>query len=134
MRQKKNTFDRMSGEIAERAHALAHPARIAILRKLAAEATCICGDIVEVMPLSQSTVSQHLKVLKEAGFVKGEIDGPHSCYCVNHEVVAAFRVQIERLLARLTQGEPAAPCGQTGARRKKTPTTRHHPAQKKRTS
>src|SRR4028119_451851 len=70
-------------EFARLAGALAHPARVAIVRFLKEKGVCICGEIVEVLPLAQSTVSQHLKTLKEAGLVQGETDGPRSCYCIN---------------------------------------------------
>ena len=70
-------------KMAKIARALAHPARIAILNVLAKRQTCICGDIVEELPLSQSTVSQHLKELKEAGLITGEIDGAKVCYCID---------------------------------------------------
>jgi ArsR family transcriptional regulator len=63
--------------------ALSHPARLAILQTLASRGACICGEIVDLMPLSQATVSQHLKILKDAGLITGEIDGPRSCYCIN---------------------------------------------------
>ena len=69
--------------LASLARALGHPARVAILRHLLAQGECICGDIVDVLPLAQATVSQHLKVLKDAGLVRGEIDGPRVCYCVD---------------------------------------------------
>lgn len=78
------TADQQTADIAK---AIAHPARIAILRLLAARGTCICGEIVDGLPLSQSTVSQHLKALKEAGLIRGITDGPRSCYCLN---IAAF--------------------------------------------
>lgn len=78
-------------ELASLARALAHPARVAILRHLAATGACVCGEIVSVLPLAQATVSQHLKVLKDAGLVKGEVDGPRSCYCVNPETVKRFQ-------------------------------------------
>jgi DNA-binding transcriptional ArsR family regulator len=65
---------------ARLAKALAHPARIVILQYLASQSSCICGDIVHELPLSQATVSQHLKALKEAGLINGEIDGPRVCY------------------------------------------------------
>lgn len=65
--------------------ALAHPARIAILRTLSKRKECICGELVLDLPLAQSTVSQHLKALKEAGLVKGEIDGPRSRYCIDEK-------------------------------------------------
>ena len=87
---------------AERLKALAHPARLRILRALAARGTCVCGEIVEVMPLAQATVSQHLKVLTEAGFVQGRIDGRNSCYCLDPAVLRALRDEIDRLVRELT--------------------------------
>ena len=69
--------------LSKYAKALAHPARIAILNLLIDKQTCICGDIVEELPLSQSTVSQHLKELKAAGLIKGEIEGVSVCYCID---------------------------------------------------
>ncbi len=74
-------------ELALLAKALGHPARVAILRHLLRHGGCICGDLVERVPLAQSTVSQHLKVLKEAGLLQGEIDGPRICYCADRETV-----------------------------------------------
>lgn len=75
--------------------ALAHPARIKILRHLLAEDRCICGRIVEVLPLAQSTVSQHLKILKESGLVLGEVEGPKTCYCVDKETLASVSVALK---------------------------------------
>jgi predicted transcriptional regulator len=72
-------------KIAKYAKALAHPARIAILNVLIKKQTCVCGDIVEELPLSQSTVSQHLKELKEAGLIKGDIEGAKVCYCIDEK-------------------------------------------------
>jgi ArsR family transcriptional regulator len=69
-------------ELAELAKALGHPARVQILRLLARKDACICGEIVDELPLAQSTVSQHLKILKDAGLVRGDIDGPRVCYCI----------------------------------------------------
>ena len=74
-------------ELARLAKALAHPARVAILRRLLAHGECVCGEIVDALPLAQATVSQHLKVLKEAGLISGEVDGPRVCYCVNPKAV-----------------------------------------------
>lgn len=71
--------------LSKYAKALAHPARIAILNLLIDKQTCICGDIVEELPLSQSTVSQHLKELKAAGLIKGEIEGVSVCYCIDEK-------------------------------------------------
>jgi ArsR family transcriptional regulator len=70
-------------DLARLAKALAHPARVAIVRLLIRRGDCICGAIVDELPLAQATVSQHLKVLKEAGLVRGEIDGPRVCYCID---------------------------------------------------
>ena len=94
--------------VAARLKALGHPARLEILRVLAERGTCICGEIVEVLPLAQSTVSQHLSVLKEAGFVRGEIDGPKSCYCLDQKVMKKFRKDIDELLASLNSRCPPA--------------------------
>ena len=84
-------------ETARFAKALGHPARVAIVRMLVKCGECVCGTIVEGMPLSQATVSQHLKVLKEAGIVHGEIDGPRVCYCINPEAVKRFKSLLEQL-------------------------------------
>jgi ArsR family transcriptional regulator len=80
---KKEEFETEEIRIAEFAKALSHPARIAIIKLLLDRQECICGDIVDELPLSQSTVSQHLKELKGAGLIKGEIDGPRVCYCID---------------------------------------------------
>jgi DNA-binding transcriptional ArsR family regulator len=82
---KKELFNEQDIFLAEMAKSLSHPARIQILRILAEKNTCICGEIVEILPLAQSTVSQHLLELKKAGLVKGTIDGAKSCYCINWE-------------------------------------------------
>ncbi len=84
--------------LASLAKALGHPARVAILRLLLGRDACVCGEIVDALPLAQSTVSQHLKKLKEAGLVRGEIAGPRVCYCVEP---AAVR-QLQQLVAGLT--------------------------------
>ena len=76
-------FTRNQLELAAFAKALAHPARIAILQFLASRKACVCGDIVDELPLSQSTVSQHLKELKTVGLIKGTIEGPSVCYCID---------------------------------------------------
>lgn len=76
-------YSKQELELSKYAKALAHPARIAILNLLIDKQTCICGDIVEELPLSQSTVSQHLKELKAAGLIKGEIEGVSVCYCID---------------------------------------------------
>ena len=76
--------------LAQLAQALGHPARVAIMRMLQRRKSCVCGEIVGVLPLAQSTVSQHLKVLKDAGWVHGEVDGPRVCYCINPEALKRF--------------------------------------------
>ena len=78
-------------ELALLAKALGHPARVAIMRLLMARGECVCGAIVDELPLAQATVSQHLKVLKDAGLVQGEIDGPRVCYCVNPAAVRRLK-------------------------------------------
>lgn len=83
---KSEQFDAELVQLSEFAGALAHPARLEILKKLATTNTCICGDFVEALPLAQSTVSQHLKALKGVGLVDGEVEGPRTCYCLNREV------------------------------------------------
>jgi ArsR family transcriptional regulator, arsenate/arsenite/antimonite-responsive transcriptional repressor len=72
-------------DLAKLTWALAHPARVRIVRLLLSRSSCMCGEIVDEMPLAQSTVSQHLKILKESGLVQGEIDGPRVCYCINQK-------------------------------------------------
>jgi ArsR family transcriptional regulator len=83
--------------LAALAWTVAHPARVRILRILLARTACVCGELVDQMPLAQSTVSQHLKILKGAGLVQGEIDGPKVCYCVN----AAGLARLKELVAGL---------------------------------
>lgn len=82
---KTEEFTIKDNKIAAYAKALAHPARVAILQLLIKKQSCICGDIVEELPLSQSTVSQHLKELKEAGLIKGDIEGVTVCYCIDEK-------------------------------------------------
>ncbi len=81
-------------ELAALAKAIAHPARVRILRLLARRNSCICGDIVDELDLAQSTVSQHLKVMKDAGLVQGEVDGPRVCYCLSPRTLRRLRALI----------------------------------------
>ena len=90
-------FSAKENRLAKYAKALAHPARVAILNLLAKKATCQCGDIVEELPLSQSTVSQHLKELKEAGLIKGEIEGAKVCYCIDEKQWKAAQAWLNQL-------------------------------------
>ncbi len=78
-------------ELAAFAKALGHPARVQIVRLLTRRTACVCGDIVAELPLAQSTVSQHLKVLKEAGLIRGEVDGPRVCYCIDARALRRLR-------------------------------------------
>jgi ArsR family transcriptional regulator, arsenate/arsenite/antimonite-responsive transcriptional repressor len=84
-------------DLADLAKALAHPVRVQIVRILARTAGCVCGDLVDILPLAQSTVSQHLKVLKEAGLVRGTIDGPRTCLCIDPEGLRRLRVLVAGL-------------------------------------
>lgn len=103
---KAQLFNKKQVKIAEFAKALAHPARIAILEILAQRNTCICGDITEELPLAQSTVSQHLKALKSAGIIKGEIDGVRTCYCLDEENISELKFVMETLFENLSTPNP----------------------------
>lgn len=83
---KTHVFTEKQNRIAELGKALAHPARVAIIQHLLKEKACVCGDLVEVLPLAQATVSQHLKELKNIGILRGEINPPRVCYCINETV------------------------------------------------
>jgi len=77
--------------------ALSHPARIRIVEHIKAVDQCICGEIVEILPLAQSTVSQHLKILKAAGLVLGEIEGPRTCYCLDKKRLELFKQAVAKI-------------------------------------
>ena len=81
-------------ELATLVKALGHPARVRIIRLLARKTFCICSEIVEEFDLAQSTVSQHLKIMKEAGFIRGQIDGPRVCYCLNPRTLRRFKALV----------------------------------------
>lgn len=100
---KKEAFLQKEQELAAFAKALAHPARIAVLKILARRNECICGEIVDELPLAQSTVSQHLKELKEAGLISGTVDGPRSCYCINWKAFEKFHSDFTSLFTRLKE-------------------------------
>ncbi|MCB0665005.1 MAG: winged helix-turn-helix transcriptional regulator [Saprospiraceae bacterium] len=87
--------------LAEIAKALSHPARVAILKYVAKQNACICNDIVEELPLSQSTISQHLKALRNAGLIVGEIDGPRTCYCLNTDVCTGALNEMKKLFTQI---------------------------------
>jgi DNA-binding transcriptional ArsR family regulator len=100
---KTEEFTKSQNELATIAKALGHPARIAILQFLASRKTCVCGDIVDELPLSQSTVSQHLKELKKVGLIKGEIDGPSVCYCLDEKTVSKASKILGDLLTSVSE-------------------------------
>ena len=87
--------------IAKFAKALSHPARVAIIKLLLQKQSCVCGDIVDELPLSQSTVSQHLKELKEVGLIKGDIEGATVCYCIDEKVWNNVKGQLNQLFDKL---------------------------------
>jgi ArsR family transcriptional regulator len=84
-------------QLAKLTWAIAHPARVSIVQLLLSRTSCVCGEIVSELPLAQSTVSQHLKILKESGLVQGEIDGPRICYYINQKALK----QLKKLVAEL---------------------------------
>ncbi|MBX3009309.1 MAG: winged helix-turn-helix transcriptional regulator [Melioribacteraceae bacterium] len=87
--------------IADVAKALSHPARVSILKILAHKNVCVCGDIVELLPLAQSTVSQHLKELKRVGLIEGEIEGPKVCYCLNNKTMEKAKEELNKLFKKV---------------------------------
>jgi len=87
---RKEEFNKKENELADFAKVISHPARIAILKEIAKREECICGEIVEVLPLAQSTVSQHLKELLKAELITGTVDGVKSCYCINWKTFEKF--------------------------------------------
>jgi DNA-binding transcriptional ArsR family regulator len=91
MQAKTDRFAPSLARLAAQAQALAHPARLSILQVLAARGTCLCGEVVDELPLAQASVSRHLKVLREAGLIRGEVDGPRSCYCLDRAALEALR-------------------------------------------
>lgn len=93
--------------LADLAKAFAHPARVAILQMLAQKKACVCGDLVDELPLAQATVSQHLKELKRIGIIRGDIDPPRVCYCINETVWQEARQMFGTLLDSL---KPACCC------------------------
>lgn len=97
---KTEVFTEQQNRLADLAKAFAHPARVAILQHLAKTQSCICGDLVDVLPLSQATVSQHLKELSRIGIVKGSVDPPRVCYCINEVVWVEAKVAFGDLLTQ----------------------------------
>lgn len=98
---KSDQFTDKQNELSALAKALGHPARIAIIEHLLSVDACICGDIVEVLPLAQATVSQHLKELKNAGLVKGNVEGTAICYCIDEKGFEKIRSFFEHIVVSL---------------------------------
>ncbi len=89
--------DATSESFAKLAWAIAHPARVQIVRLLIGRQACVCGEIVDCLPLAQSTVSQHLKILKQSGLIVGEVDGPKVCYCINADKLKELKELVAEL-------------------------------------
>jgi ArsR family transcriptional regulator len=94
-------------ELAGMAEALGHPVRVGILRILTEREECICGELVEELPVAQSTVSQHLKKLKDADWIRGAVDGPRTCYCIEPAALERFGRLFESILEFDTDGGTA---------------------------
>lgn len=98
---KKEVFTPEDIWLSDVAKALSHPARISILKILTKMNVCMCGEIVDLIPLSQSTVSQHLKELKRVGLITGEIEGPKVCYCINNKIIREAKIKLDNLFSQV---------------------------------
>lgn len=107
---KSEIFSEHQNEIASLAKVLGHPARIAILEYLFKSESCICGDLVEEIGLAQPTISQHLKELKNAGIIKGTIEGTSVCYCIDNERWYAIQLKLTQFLNQETPKAPTDCC------------------------
>lgn len=96
-------FTSKQNQIATIAKALGHPARIAIIEHLLKVNACICGDIVNELPLAQPTVSQHLKELKNAGLIKGNIEGNAVCYCIDENTFEVLKNYFTKIIATVNK-------------------------------
>jgi ArsR family transcriptional regulator, arsenate/arsenite/antimonite-responsive transcriptional repressor len=94
-------FTKEEIDLADIAKAISHPARIRILKILASMNICMCGEIVDELPLAQATVSQHLKELKRVGLIKGEIEGPKTCYCIKSGAIQKAYEEIQKLFMNI---------------------------------
>ena len=97
---KTESFTSQQNKLANLAKALGHPARISILETIASQPGCVCGDLVTQLPLSQATISQHLKELKSAGLIQGEVDGPRMCYCLSIDGLEMLSVFTNSLILK----------------------------------
>jgi len=100
---KKEEFTKDDIWLADVSKALSHPARIKILKILTSINSCMCGDIVDLLPLSQSTVSQHLKELKRVGLIRGEIEGTKVCYCVDNKNLQKAKKELDKLFKQVCE-------------------------------
>ena len=98
---KTELFSTQQNRIAKMAKAIGHPARIAILEHLIQKGTCVCGDLVDELPLSQATISQHLKALKDAGIIKGSVEGVYRCYCIDQKACTSLINTVSKLFSQL---------------------------------
>lgn len=98
---KSDQFSQQQNQMAVMLKALGHPARIAIVEYLLTVNTCICGDIVNVLPLAQPTVSQHLKELKNAGLIKGNVEGNAICYCIDEAIMTSIKTYFSSILDKI---------------------------------
>ena len=96
-------FNEEQNQLAVFAKAFAHPARVAIVQQIIKDRTCIVGTLADELPLSQSTISQHLKELKSSGIIKGEIEGPSVCYCINEETWKKAKTMLTSFFSDIDQ-------------------------------
>lgn len=124
-RAKTASYDPALVRAAGLAKALSHPVRIRILEILGARRGCICGGLVELLPLAQSTVSQHLRELRDAGLIHGDVDGPRTCYCLDPEAVTGTWTAFENVFKRICG--PSRECAAA-----KKPKKRREPSKRRR--
>lgn len=125
-RAKTEAFDPALVRTAGLAKALSHPVRIRILEILASRQACICGGLVELLPLAQSTVSQHLRELRDAGLIRGDVDGPRTCYCLDPKVVAEAGAAFADVFRRLCEPLGGHPARRAPAPNRRPRTTESH--------
>jgi DNA-binding transcriptional ArsR family regulator len=107
---KSDFFTEDQNEMANLMKALGHPARIAIIEFLLKKESCICGDIVNELPLSQPTISQHLKELKNVNIIKGSVEGNSICYCLNLETLEKIQKYVQITITGATKCKPGECC------------------------
>jgi ArsR family transcriptional regulator, arsenate/arsenite/antimonite-responsive transcriptional repressor len=101
---KSELFSETDNQLANWARVLANPARVAILRHIASQQACICNDLVEELHLAQPTISQHLKELKQAGLIKGNVEGNSVCYCIDTDAIGQIRKALDSFLGCCSEG------------------------------